>query len=163
MKGAARRVTLEVVGWTLLVVGIAALVLPGPGLILMFAGVAVLSQQYEWAERRLEPLKYRALKGAAESVETWPRIVASTLVALVVGACGVLWISDPPPPSWWTLADSWWLPGGLATGITQVASMFIALGLIVWSYRRFHGKPEAVEALEGDIDEADKASPLTSG
>ena len=31
MRGAAKRVTLEVVGWTLVLAGIAALVLPGPG------------------------------------------------------------------------------------------------------------------------------------
>ena len=43
---------------------------------MLFGGLAILSQQYEWAERRLDPIKYRALKGAAEGVETWLRIVA---------------------------------------------------------------------------------------
>ena len=50
--GTAKRVVLEAAGWLLLVVGIAALVLPGPGLLGVFAGLALLSQQYEWAERR---------------------------------------------------------------------------------------------------------------
>lgn len=156
MTGAARRLVLEVVGWLLLVVGIAALVLPGPGLLLMFAGLAVLSQQYEWAERWVEPVRLRALRGAAESVETWPRIVASTLFALGLTACGVLWIVKPDAPSWWPLSDDWWLPGGIWTGVTQIVSGALAVLLIVYSYRRFYGKPEAVAALEGEIDEADE-------
>jgi hypothetical protein len=156
MTGAARRLLLEVVGWLLLVAGIAALILPGPGLLLMFAGLAVLSQQYEWAERWVEPVRLRALRGAAESVETWPRIVASTVFSLVLIGCGVLWIVKPDVPSWWPVADGWWLPGGLWTGITQIVSGLLALALIVYSYRRFHGHPEAVTALSAEIDEADE-------
>lgn len=153
---AARRVAIEVVGWVLLVAGIAALVLPGPGLLMIFAALAVLSQQYEWAERRLDPVKFRALKGAAESVETWPRIIVSSVGAALVAVAGVVWIIGPAVPSWWPLADGWWLPGGLATGITQIASAFIAVALIVYSYRRFHGKPDAVAELEREIEQADE-------
>jgi len=156
MTGAAKRLLLEVVGWLLLVAGIAALVLPGPGLLLMFAGLAVLSQQYEWADRAVEPVRLRALRGAAESVETWPRIAASTLFSVGLAGCGVLWIVQPDVPSWWPIADGWWLPGGLWTGITQIVSGILALALIVYSYRRFFGKPEAVAALEGKIEEADE-------
>ena len=158
MKGAAKRVVIEIVGWLLVVGGIAALVLPGPGLLMLFGGLAILSQEYEWAERRLAPIKYRALKGAAESVETWPRIVMSvTGVALLVAA-GVLWIWSPPAPEWWPIDERWWLPGGLATAITQIASALIALALIVYSYRRFHGDPDAVTELEEEIAEADEAA-----
>jgi hypothetical protein len=32
--------------------------------------------------------------------------------------------------------------------VTQVASGVIALGLIAWSYRRYHGNPEAVAELK---------------
>jgi len=156
MTGAAKRVLFEVLGWLLLVVGIAALVLPGPGLLLMFAGLAVLSQQYEWAERWVDPIQYRALKGAAESVETWPRIVASTIFSVGLIGCGVLWVVSPEAPTWWPLDDRWWLPGGLWTGVTQIVSGFLALALIVYSYRRFHGKPEAVDALRHEIEEADE-------
>lgn len=151
-----KRVGLEVVGWTLLVAGIAALVLPGPGLLMIFAAMAVLSQQYEWAERRLAPIKYRALKGAAESVETVPRIAASITGVLLLFAAGALWIADPAVPAWWPLSDGWWLPGGVATATTQIASGIIAAALIVYSYRRFHGKPDAVQALEGQIEDADR-------
>lgn len=156
MTGAAKRIVLEVVGWGLLLLGVAALVLPGPGLILIALGLAVLSQQYEWAERRLEPVRLRALKAAAEGVETWPRIVASTTFAVLLLGCGVLWIVKPDVPSWWPISDFWWLPGGVWTGVTQVVSGVLALVLIVYSYRRFHGRPDAVAALEEEIEDADE-------
>jgi hypothetical protein len=134
---AARRIVLETIGWILVVVGIAALVLPGPGLLAIFAGLVLLSQQYEWAERRLEPVKEKALKAAKDGVETWPRILISGGSALVLILAGVVWIWNPPAPSWWPLADDWWLIGGWGTGITQVLSGLIALAMIVYSYRRF--------------------------
>lgn len=138
LGGAAlKRVVLETLGWILVVVGIAALVLPGPGLLMIFAGVALLSQQYQWAERRLDPIKQRALGAAAEGVATWPRIVISVFGAFLLLGGGALWIWSPPAPDWWPFADSWWLIGGAATGVTQVASAIIALALIVYSYRRF--------------------------
>lgn len=145
-----RRIVLEAVGWVLVVGGVAALILPGPGLLMIFAGLVILSQEYEWAERRLEPVKVRALRGAAEGVETWPRIALSVLGVLVLIGCGVLWIWGPAVPSWWPVRDSWWLPGGAATGVTQVASGLIAAGLIVYSYRRFRVRGEPVPQLPAD-------------
>jgi hypothetical protein len=149
MRRAARRLLLEVVGWVLVLAGIAALVLPGPGLLLLAAGLFVLSQQYEWAERRVDPILDRALISAAFGVESWVKVLLSALFALGLVACGVLWVMSPPAPDWWPLAESWWLPGGAPTGVTQVASGLIALGLIVWSYRRFHGRPAGVAELTG--------------
>lgn len=156
MSSAAKRVVLETLGWLLVLAGIAALVLPGPGLLMLFGGLALLSQQYEWAERRLAPIRKRALLGAAEGVETWPRIVMSSALSVGLVACGVLWIVRPDVPSWWPLGDFWWLPGGLWTGVTQIISGVIAGALIIYSYRRFHGKPEAVAALSGEIEHADE-------
>ena len=151
MTGAAKRIVLETLGWVLLVLGVAALFLPGPGLLGIFAGLVLLSQQYEWAERRVEPVRLRAMPGAAEGVETWPRIIASCLGAVVLGCVGALWIMKPPAPAWWPLSDTWWLPGGVWTGVTQVASAFIAVGLIIYSYRRFHGNTEEVEELRSAL------------
>jgi len=156
MKSAARAVALEVLGWTLLVAGIAMIALPGPGLLGIFGGLAILSQRYEWAERRLDPVKYRALKGAAESVETVPRILLSAVGVIFLLAVAVLFYVSPDQPGWWPLPDWAWLPGGQATSITMVLSALIAVALLVYSYRRFHGNPEAVAELEGDIADADR-------
>lgn len=149
-----RRLVLEIVGWTLLVAGGAALFLPGPGLLLVVAGLAVLAEQYEWAERRLEPVKVRAFKTAADGVQTWPRIVASCAGALALAAIGVVWVAGPAAPGWWPLRESWWLLGGWGTGLTIIASAIFALGFIGYSFRRFRGvsDPEAAaeRAARGD-------------
>ncbi len=151
MTRAAKRIALEILGWVLLLLGVAAIFLPGPGLLGIFAGLALLSQQYEWAERRVEPVRLRAMLAAAEGVETWPRIIASCLGAVVLMAVGVLWIMEPPAPGWWPLSETWWLPGGVWTGVTQVASAWIAVALIVYSFRRFHGRPRKTEELRRAI------------
>ncbi len=158
--GAAKRLVLESLGWLLVVAGIAALVLPGPGLLAIFAGLALLSQQYEWAERRVEPVRLRAMRSAAYGVQTWPRITMSGLGVLLLAGAGALWSLGPAAPDWWGLPQSWWLPGGIWTGATQIASAVIAAALIVYSYRRFRGHPEALTELSEDIEDADEAAHL---
>src|SRR5262249_11672396 len=49
-----RRVVVAVVGFVLLGVGVLLLVLPGPGLLLIAAGMAVLSLEFEWAGRLVD-------------------------------------------------------------------------------------------------------------
>ncbi|SHF47863.1 Putative transmembrane protein (PGPGW) [Jatrophihabitans endophyticus] len=136
-SAALKRVALEGLGWLLVVGGIVALVLPGPGLLAIVAGLALLSQQYDWARRRLEPAKQRALQAAADGVSTWPRILMSATGAAFLVALGVLWGLKPDVPGWWPLADSWWLPGGWGTGASLIVSGLVAAALIVYSYRNF--------------------------
>lgn len=155
MKAAAKRIGLELVGWLLVVAGIAALILPGPGLLMIAGGLIILSQQYEWAERRVEPIKREALKGAAKSVETWPRIVATSAMILLIAAAGALWFVGPNAPGWWPIDDRWWLPGGKATSISQFLSALIAVVLFAWSFRRYHGNPEAIAAVVAAADADD--------
>ncbi len=150
MGSVARRVLLETAGWLLVVTGIAALVLPGPGLLMMFGGLTVLARHYAWAERWLHPVKQRALQGAAQGVETWPRIVTATVLALGVIGSGALWMWRPPAPAWWPVHDMWWLPGGVAVALTQIASGVIALGLIVYSYLRFRGPRNSVDHFRSE-------------
>lgn len=138
-----KRVLVEGLGWLLVLVGIAALVLPGPGLLALFAGMALLSTQYEWAERRLDPVRRTALKTAADGVKTWPRIIMSAMFACGLMAVGIVWGIHPEVPSWWPLADKWWLVGGWGTGGTMIGSGFIALGMIIYSYFAFRPKAKA--------------------
>lgn len=134
-----RRTGIVVVGWLLVVVGIAALVLPGPGLLMLFAGLAVLSREYEWAERKLMPVKVRAFVTAAEGVKTLPRVVGSTLGGAALVALGVVWALDPTIPEFWIIGPD--LPfGGLGTGLTLTLSGLVAWALIVYSYRTFRGR-----------------------
>jgi len=52
-----RRAVVAVVGGLLLLVGVALLVLPGPGLLVIAAGVAVLSLEFPWARRVLDRIR----------------------------------------------------------------------------------------------------------
>jgi hypothetical protein len=151
----SQRVALEMFGWVLVVAGLAALVLPGPGLLLLAAGLYVHSLSYVWAEKLLEPVKRQAFKTAAESVETWPRIVFSTLIALGIIALGFVWGVGLPVPSWWPVDEEWWLVGGWGTGAVLIGSGIVALGLIVWSYRTFRVQGETIDEVleERGLDE----------
>lgn len=137
--GSTGRLGRLVLGWLLLVSGVAALILPGPGLLLLAAGLTVLSQQYEWAERRLAPVKDKAFQVAEASVGSWGSVTISAVSAAAVVAIGVVWGLRPAPPSFWPLAERWWLPGGWGTGSSLIGSGLIAVGLLAYSYRRFRG------------------------
>ena len=62
----AKRIAIAVVGGLLVVVGIVLTVLPGPGLVLVVAGLAVLASEFAWASSALELAKRTA--GDAGSV-----------------------------------------------------------------------------------------------
>jgi putative transmembrane protein PGPGW len=131
-----RKTWVTVIGWVLTVGGIGLLALPGPGLLTLVAGLAILSQEYEWAERRLHPVKQKAFEAAAAGVETWPRILLSTLGALALIAVGIVWWIDPEIPEFWFFGPS--LPvAGWGSGLSIVLSGLIALGLLLYSIRRF--------------------------
>ena len=49
-----RRVIVSVVGTTVLLIGIALLVLPGPAFIVIPVGLAILATEYVWARRWLK-------------------------------------------------------------------------------------------------------------
>jgi uncharacterized protein (TIGR02611 family) len=51
LVASARRIGVLVAGSVLTLVGIALLVLPGPGLLLIVAGLALLGTQFTWARR----------------------------------------------------------------------------------------------------------------
>jgi hypothetical protein len=132
---AGKRVVLEVAGWLLVLLGIAALVLPGPGLLLLAAGLAVLSQQYEWAEKRVDPIFDKAKQGAVQSVSTWPRLVLSLLGVVWLIGLGIVWGLRPAAPGWWPLDDRWWLPGGWGTAASLILSGLFVAGLLVYARR----------------------------
>jgi tellurite resistance protein TerC len=49
-----RRVIVSVVGATVLLIGVALLVLPGPAFIVIPVGLAILAAEYAWARRWLK-------------------------------------------------------------------------------------------------------------
>jgi predicted cobalt transporter CbtA len=66
-----KRVLITVVGFALVLAGLAMVVLPGPGLLVVVAGFAVLGTEYAWAASALERSKSmasRAGKAARDGV-----------------------------------------------------------------------------------------------
>lgn len=157
-----RRTGIEVAGWTLIVAGLAALVLPGPGLLMLVAGLAVLGLRYHWARRFLHPVKAKAFQAAATGVKTWTRVAGSVLGALCIMGIGVIWILQPPVPGWWPLEQQWWLPGGAAAGASFIVSGLIALSLIAYSVRRFR-RPKAAASRSAQAAPAAPAARNTAG
>jgi uncharacterized protein (TIGR02611 family) len=49
----AYRVAVAILGFAIIVTGLALIPLPGPGWLIVFAGLAVLSTEFAWAERLL--------------------------------------------------------------------------------------------------------------
>jgi Putative transmembrane protein (PGPGW) len=123
--GFAKRVACGIGGGLLLIVGVVLLVLPGPGLLLVLAGLLVLANGFPSAQRFVEPVQKRAMQAAEESVSSPLRILFSVGTGLVLIAAGVVWWLKPDLPL-----------GGWATGCSLILSGIVLLVLLVVSYRR---------------------------
>jgi Putative transmembrane protein (PGPGW) len=75
----ARRIIVAVVGATVVLIGVALLVLPGPAMVVIPIGLAILSLEFAWARRWL-----RGLREGADAVwhgragplsDLWRRLV----------------------------------------------------------------------------------------
>lgn len=55
----ARKIVIAVIGTTVLLAGIAMLVLPGPGWLAIFGGLAILGTEFAWARWMLKYAKQR--------------------------------------------------------------------------------------------------------
>jgi tellurite resistance protein TerC len=62
---AARRMVVLVIGGTVLLIGVAMLVLPGPGLVVAPAGLAILATEFLWARRLLARVRDSATTAAS--------------------------------------------------------------------------------------------------
>lgn len=59
IPGPVRKGLVSAVGGLLLLIGIVFMILPGPGIPLVIAGLAVLGVEFHWARRLLDSLKER--------------------------------------------------------------------------------------------------------
>ena len=58
----AKRVVKILIGFTVLAIGVALLVLPGPAFIVIPIGLAILATEFVWARRLLQHVRERAEK-----------------------------------------------------------------------------------------------------
>jgi len=71
----ARRIVVAVIGGTVVLAGVVMLVTPGPGLVVIPLGLAILALEFAWAKLWLERLKSRLtreqLNGLLEKTRKW--------------------------------------------------------------------------------------------
>lgn len=86
------RILYGLVGFTLLLSGIAMLVAPGPAFVVIPVGLAILSLEFRWAENMLEKSLEQADKAAQKAAETsrTQKILAAIATALGIAAV-VVW------------------------------------------------------------------------
>jgi uncharacterized protein (TIGR02611 family) len=85
-----KTVVVAVLGGLLTLAGIALLVLPGPGFVLVAAGLAVLATRFSWAKKPLDYAKDKAQEGIEEVAKSPWRAAGAMVAALVLIALGVL-------------------------------------------------------------------------
>jgi uncharacterized protein (TIGR02611 family) len=64
MRSILKRIAVGIVGGTVTVVGVIALVAPGPGWLIIFAGLGILATEFAWAAYVLEHAKKNVSKAA---------------------------------------------------------------------------------------------------
>jgi hypothetical protein len=134
-----RKLAVSIVGWVLVLTGIVLIAIPGPGLLLLLAGLVVLASEYAWAQRFVDPVRRRAFEAAEESVSAWWRIVVTALGGVWLVGLGVVWWVNPQIPQIWVFGPR--LPlGGWPTGSGLILSGFIVWGLLGYSLRQY-GRP----------------------
>ena len=57
--GQAKRLIVTVIGFTILAAGIAMIVLPGPAVVVIPIGLAILATEFIWARKLLDTVKER--------------------------------------------------------------------------------------------------------
>lgn len=127
----AKRFAVTIVGFALLALGAAMMVLPGPGIIVIVGGLAVLATEYVWARRLLIRAKREAEKVQEASISSPGRTAGTVLFGLALGGLGLAMLiaRDVDLPFW-----------GLVTGSVLFVTALILLATTYLTFRSAHGK-----------------------
>src|SRR6476661_5172556 len=77
MKRRSKKVLVAVVGGVVLLIGIITIPYPGPGWLIVFAGLGILSTEFEWAKR--------VLTYARSKYDAWQKWVAGQPTYVKIG------------------------------------------------------------------------------
>ena len=126
-----RTVVVAVLGGLLTLAGIALVVLPGPGFVLVAAGLAVLATQFEWARKPLDYAKGKAEEGLHQVGRSWIRAALAVAAALILLGLGVAALAGVDLPFVTTV-----------TAIMLAISGLFLLGTIVYArVKQKRGEP----------------------
>ncbi|MDO9457705.1 PGPGW domain-containing protein [Nocardioides sp.] len=133
-------------GWTVVVVGVVLMPLPGPGTLVVVAGLRILVPYHRWAAASYDRVRDRAVGAARAGVATWPRVAASVAGVLWVAALSGMYAFDVSIPrmSLLGLTVGPALPfRSTATAVGLVVSSLASVGATVYSIVRLrpHREP----------------------
>ena len=120
-----KKAVVAVLGITLLLIGIALLVLPGPGFLLIAGALALLATQFEWAKKPLDYAKDKAEVGIKEVASSKLRTVFAVLCALVLVGIGVADLAGVDVP---------WV--NRISAVLLILSGLFLVGTMVYALRR---------------------------
>jgi hypothetical protein len=132
--GALKQVSVTVVGGALVAAGVALMVLPGPGIILVAGGLAVLATRYLWARRLVDVAMDKAEEAQRQAVASKPRVAGTVAFALgtIAVGLGMVVVEDVRWPLWDAVGDALWSP---FTGGVLIVTSLILLATTGWALR----------------------------
>lgn len=84
-----KRIAVTVIGFAVLIAGIIMVVTPGPGVLVIVAGLAILATEWAWAERALDRTKAGG-KVVLEQATASPLRIVLSVTATLLGIGAVL-------------------------------------------------------------------------
>jgi uncharacterized protein (TIGR02611 family) len=102
------RVGTIIVGFIVLIAGLAMLVLPGQGIITVIIGLTILARELPWAERVLEYAKKKAKLDELKEQPIWIKCVAwGFTVVAIAASVWYVFIAEPKPELMEALPWNW--------------------------------------------------------
>jgi uncharacterized protein (TIGR02611 family) len=92
VTGLVTKVVVTVIGIAVILAGIVMMVAPGPGIVAIILGLAILATEWSWAEKALDKAKASAHRAAEKARNMDPKVrqrrlvLTGLAVVLVVGA-----------------------------------------------------------------------------
>lgn len=86
------RIGIIVVGSVVALGGLVMLILPGPGIVALIAGLGILAQEVRWAERLMDKLKAKTRVDQVKHQPVWVRVLVGVVTVAAVALSGYfLW------------------------------------------------------------------------
>ena len=86
-----KRIAVTILGFAVLIAGVVMMITPGPGVIVILAGLAILASEWAWAERALDKAKESGKVVIEQATASPVRIALSVLLTLGGIAAGLAW------------------------------------------------------------------------
>jgi uncharacterized protein (TIGR02611 family) len=92
MSPILKRVLVGVVGGLITVLGVVALIAPGPGWLIIFAGLGILGTEFAWAARALKTAKGVANRAIdSTKIDKRQQLIIFAVIAFTALALLVIW------------------------------------------------------------------------